>query len=129
MSNFEELIAFVKENPTMQGKVVAEKFQCKIHDVYNARYKAGVSARYTMSKKKGLKVVRKTTLSAKDQRIQELEKELADWSADIENEKQRIWETAERGFHGLIASLQEELVQAKAVIVYLEKKIAHGASV
>ena len=64
-----------------------------------------------------------------NQRIQELEKELVDWAVDLDNEKQRIWETAERGFHGLVASLQEELMQAKAVIVYLEKKIAHGASV
>jgi hypothetical protein len=129
MSNYQELVEFVKENPTMQGKDVAEKFQCKLHDVYNARNKAGVSARYTMSKKKGLKVVRKTTLDTKDRRIQELEKELVDWAIDLENEKQRIWETAERGFHGLVASLQEELMQAKAVIVYLEKKVAHGASV
>jgi hypothetical protein len=129
MFDYAPLKEFVKEHPDAPAKEAAEKFGCTLQKVYTARHAVGVSKPVTMQKKKRLKVVRKTTLDAKDQRIQELEKELVDWAVDLENEKQRIWETAERGFHGLVASLQEELMQAKAVIVYLEKKVAHGASV
>ena len=129
MFDYSELKEFVLANPDVATKDVVEKFNCTSQQVYTARHAVGVSKPVTMQKKKRLKVVRKTTLDAKDQRIQELEKELVDWAVDLENEKQRIWETAERGFHGLVASLQEELMQAKAVIVYLEKKVAHGASV
>lgn len=129
MFDYSELKEFVLANPDAATKDVVKKFNCTSQQVYTARHAVGVAKPVTMQKKKRLKVVRKTTLDAKDQRIQELEKELVDWAVDLENEKQRIWETAERGFHGLVASLQEELMQAKAVIVYLEKKIANGASV
>ena len=135
MVNQQELIEFVKQNPDMKGKDVAEKFQCKIHDVYNARYKAGVSARYTMSKKKGLKVVRKSTLDAKDARIEELENRVEELesSTGSTDSSVRDWK-AEFDLAVLhIKKLERILGEHKVVIGYLEQQVyarnSDGASV
>jgi ElaB/YqjD/DUF883 family membrane-anchored ribosome-binding protein len=68
-------------------------------------------------------------MDAKDQRIQELEGELRTWMGSWEAEMERIWDTAEEKYQTALAKSQDELTQAKAVIAYLEKKVANGASV
>jgi hypothetical protein len=103
--------------------------------LHHARSVLGISKKRPFAKRKtgvkppGLKTVRTSTIDAKDKRIAELEKELIDWLNEFEIEKQKIWENTERGFKGLVDNLQEELMQAKAVIAYLEKKVANGNAI
>jgi len=129
MFDYSELKEFVLANPDVATKDVVEKFNCTSQQVYTARHAVGVSKPSTMPKKKRLKVVRKATMDAKDQRIQELEGELRTWMGSWEAEMERIWDAAEAKYQTALAKSQDELTQAKAVIAYLEKKVAHGASV
>lgn len=126
-----EVVVLIKNNPEATINDFVDKFNCDRQRVYHARSIVGVNKRRasTAPKKAGLKTVRSSTLDAKDKRIAELEKELADWLTEFEKEKEKLWESTERRFENFVDELQSDLMQAKAVIAYLEKKVANGASV
>ena len=130
-----EVIELVKLNPEVTTDDFVNKFNCDRGRVHHARSVLGISKKRTFAKRKtgvkppGLKTVRTSTIDAKDKRIAELEKELTDWLNEFEKEKQKIWENTERGFKGLVDKLHEDLMQANAVIAYLEKKVANGNAV
>jgi hypothetical protein len=125
MLDREALKEFVKANPDMSCADVAVLFECSKQKVYHARHDAGVSKPVTMSKKKRLKVVRKSTLEDKDARIAEL-------TAQVEmlkvapNTEVRYIATPEQ--LSAVRKLEQELVASKAIITYLEGKL-YGASV
>lgn len=126
-----EVVVLIKNNPEATINDFVDKFNCDRQRVYHARSIVGVNKRRasTAPKKAGLKTVRSSTLDAKDQRIQELEGELRTWMGSWEAEMERIWDAAEAKYQTALAKSQDELTQAKAVIAYLEKKVANGASV
>ena len=126
----QEVLQIVKLNPTLTTTELVQKFGIDRGRAYHARSELGVAKKRLNPKRvSGLKTVRTSTLDAKDKRIAELEKELADWLDEFEKEKQKLWETTERRFENLVGKLHEELMQAKAVIAYLEKKVANGTSI
>lgn len=129
MFDYSKLKEYVLANPDAATKDVVAKFNCSAQQVYTARHAVGVAKPITMSKKKNLKVVRKATLDAKDQRIQELENELRLWMNSLEEEMDRIWDAAEAKYQADLSRLKDDLMQAKAVIGYLEKKVANGSSI
>jgi hypothetical protein len=125
MFDYSALKEFVKNNPDVPAKEAAEKFGCTLQKVYTARYSVGVSKPITMQKKKGLKVVRKSTLDAKDNRIEELEKELEEWRSGVKTEIRYI---ATPDQVSAVKHLECQLLDAKAVIAYLEGRL-RGTSV
>jgi hypothetical protein len=116
---------FVKANPEMPCVDVATLFECPKQQVYHARHDVGVSKPVTMTKKKRLKVVRKSTIEDKDARIAELEKQVEMLKV---NPNQEVRYIATPDQMSAVRRLEAELVDAKAIIAYLERKL-DGASV
>ena len=116
---------FVKANPEMPCVDVATLFECPKQQVYHARHDVGVSKPVTMSKKKRLKVVRKSTIEDKDARIAQLEKQVEMLKVSP-NQEIRYIATPDQ--ISAVRRLEAELVDAKAIIAYLERKL-NGTSV
>ena len=116
---------FVKANPEMPCVDVATLFECPKQQVYHARHDVGVSKPVTMTKKKRLKVVRKSTIEDKDARIAELEKQVEMLKV---NPNQEVRYIATPDQMSAVRRLEAELVDARAIIAYLERKL-DGASV
>jgi hypothetical protein len=104
---------------------VATLFECPKQQVYHARHDVGVSKPVTMSKKKRLKVVRKSTIEDKDARIAQLEKQVEMLKVSP-NQEIRYIATPDQ--ISAVRRLEAELVDAKAIIAYLERKL-NGTSV
>jgi predicted RNase H-like nuclease (RuvC/YqgF family) len=133
--SLKDVIELVKLYPEKTADDFVTSFNCDRARVHHARSVLGLSQKRPFAKRRngvkppGLKTVRTSTLDAKDKRIEELEKELADWLNEFEKEKEKLWKNTEHRFEHLVGKLHEELMQAKAVIAYLEKKVANGTSV
>ena len=132
-----ELQEFVKAHSEMPSGEVAELFNCSRQDVYHARHNAGVSKPITMTRKKRLKVVRKSTIDNKDARIEELEKQI-DMLKIAPNVEVKYVATPDQvsavaALEKHIESLDKQIIGYKAVINYLEHQLAlaaqHGTSV
>lgn len=133
-----ELIDFVRDNPNMPTTEIVERFGCTKQHVYTARHSAGVSKPLTMSKKKRLKVVRKSTLDVKDARIEELEKQVEMLKISPNVEVQYVATpdqvSAVIKLEKHIEALDKQIIGYKAVINYLEHQLSamaerHGTSV
>jgi len=120
-----ELKEYVKVNPDESVAETVSKLGVSKQHVYNARHDVGVSKPITMSKKKRLKVVRKSTLEDKDARIAELEKQVEMLKVSP-NQEVRYIATPDQ--ISAVKRLEAELIDAKAIIAYLERKL-NGASV
>jgi hypothetical protein len=130
-----ELKEYVKVNPDEPVAETVSKLGVSKQHVYNARHDVGVSKPITMSKKKRLKVVRKSTLEDKDARIAELEKQVEMLKINPNQEvryipapEPEIRYIATPDQISAVRSLESKLVDAKAIIAYLEGKL-DGASV
>ncbi len=126
---------FVKANPEMPCADVATLFECPKQQVYHARHDVGVSKPVTMTKKKRLKVVRKSTIEDKDARIAQLERQVEMLKVNPNQEvryipapEPEIRYIATPDQISAVKRLEAELVDAKAIIAYLERKL-DGASV
>jgi len=137
----EEVRAFVRQNPTMSPIDISKAIGCDRGRAYNARCVEGVSKptpRFnSIAPKAGLKTVRISTLQAKDSRIAELEEELLELKTRPEFVKpeptilERItYVQTDKSIEleAKVEKLISELVEARAVISYLEKKL-HGTPV
>ena len=120
-----ELKEYVKDNPDEPVAETVSKFGVTKQHVYNARHDVGVSKPITMSKMKRLKVVRKSTLEDKDARIAELEKQV-EMLKTSPNQEVRYVATPDQ--ISAVRRLESELLDAKAIIAYLERKL-NGTSV
>ena len=125
MMNRTELREYVKDNPDEPVDETVSKFGVSKQHVYNARHDAGVSKPITMSKMKRLKVVRKSTIEDKDARIAELEKQV-EMLKTSPNQEVRYVATPDQ--ISAVKRLEAELLDAKAIIAYLERKL-NGTSV
>ena len=119
---------FVKANPEMPCADVADLFECQKQHVYHARHNVGVSKPVTMTKKKRLKVVRKSTLEDKDARIAELEKQVEMLKINPNEKTNHVDKKFAVGLINQARKFETELLDAKAIIAYLEGKL-DGASV
>jgi len=137
----EEVRAFVRLNPEMQPSQIAKTINCDLGRAYNARCMEGVSRptpRFNSAPQKaGLKVVRSSTLEAKDKRIAELEDEILELKTrpDFAKPEPTIIERIKfvpsepsAELEAEVVKLRAELSEARVVISYLEKKL-HGTSV
>ena len=128
MINLHELKAYVKEHPNQPVAEIASNFGVTKQFVYNARHRAGVSVpapKPKRSPKAGLQVVRKKTLTDKDHRIAELEKQV-EMLKISPNQEVRYVATPDQ--ISAVRRLESELLDAKAIIAYLERKL-NGTSV
>lgn len=128
MIKLPELKAYVKEHPNQPVAEIANNFGVTKQFVYNARHRAGVSVptpKPKRSPKAGLQVVRKKTLVEKDQRIVELEKQI-EMLKISPNQEIRYVATPDQ--ISAVRRLESELLDAKAIIAYLERKL-NGAPV
>ncbi len=125
MMNRTELREYVKDNPDEPVDETVSKFGVSKQHVYNARHDAGVSKPITMSKMKRLKVVRKSTIEDKDARIAQLEKQV-EMLKISPNQEVRYVATPDQ--ISAVRRLESELLDAKAIIAYLERKL-NGTSV
>lgn len=132
-----EIQEFVKAHPEMPSGDVAALFNCSRQHVYHARHSVGVSKPVTMTRKKKLKVVRKSTIDNKDARIEELEKQI-DMLKIAPNVEVKYVATPDQvsavaALEKRIESLDKQIIGYKAVINYLEHQLAsaaqHGTSV
>lgn len=139
---FVRLKEFVKKNPDAPTDDVVALFGCSKQNVYQARHNAGVSKKLTMTKKKRLAVVRKSTIENKDTRIAELEKQIeqlkispneksveSDWKNKHDGAMHHIAELT-----GVLDKLEKQIIGYKAVINYLEHQLSamaekHGTPV
>ena len=137
----EEVRAFVRQNPAMQPIDIAKAIGCDRGRAYNARCVEGVSRptpRFnSIAPKAGLRTVRLSTLKAKDDRIAQLEDEVLELKTrpDFVKPEPAILERityvqtdASIELEAKLEKLRAELVEARAVISYLEKKL-HGTPV
>ena len=124
-----ELKEYVKDNPDEPVAETVSKFGVTKQHVYNARHDVGVSKPITMSKKKRLKVVRKSTIEDKDARIAELEKQV-EMLKTSPNEKttSHVDNKTVIDLINRARKFETELLDAKAIIAYLERKL-NGTSV
>ena len=124
-----ELKEYVKDNPDEPVAETVSKFGVTKQHVYNARHDVGVSKPITMSKKKRLKVVRKSTIEDKDARIAELEKQV-EMLKTSPNEKttSHVDNKTVIDLINRARNFETELLDAKAIIAYLERKL-NGTSV
>ena len=124
-----ELKEYVKDNPDEPVAETVSKFGVTKQHVYNARHDVGVSKPITMSKKKRLKVVRKSTIEDKDARIAELEKQV-EMLKTSPNEKttSHVDNKTVIDLINKARKFETELLDAKAIIAYLERKL-NGTSV
>ena len=120
-----ELKEYVKDNPDEPVAETVSKFGVTKQHVYNARHDVGVSKPITMSKMKRLKVVRKSTIEDKDARIAQLEKQV-EMLKISPNQEVRYVATPDQ--ISAVRRLESELLGAKAIIAYLERKL-NGTSV
>ena len=129
MMNRTELKDYVKDNPDEPVAETVSKFGVTKQHVYNARHDVGVSKPITMSKKKRLKVVRKSTIEDKDARIAELEKQV-EMLKTSPNEKttSHVDNKTVIDLINRARKFETELLDAKAIIAYLERKL-NGTSV
>lgn len=129
MMNRTELREYVKDNPDEPVDETVSKFGVSKQHVYNARHDAGVSKPITMSKMKRLKVVRKSTIEDKDARIAELEKQV-EMLKTSPNEKitSHVDNKTVIDLINRARKFETELLDAKAIIAYLERKL-NGTSV
>lgn len=128
MIRLPELMAYVKDNPNEPVSEISSKFGVTKQFVYNARHRAGVSVptpKPKRSAKAGLRVVRKKTLTDKDHRIAELEKQI-EMLKISPNQEVRYVATPDQ--ISAVRRLEAELLDAKAIIAYLERKL-NGAPV
>jgi len=137
----EEVRAFVRKNPTMQPAEIVKAINCDWGRACNARHLEGVtrpSPRFnSVALKAGLRTVRISTIKAKDDRIAQLEDEVLELKTrpDFVKPEPTILERvtyvqtdASIELEAKLEKLCAELVEARAVISYLEKKL-HGTSV
>jgi hypothetical protein len=124
-----DLKEYVKVNPDEPVAETVSKLGVSKQHVYNARHDVGVSKPITMSKKKRLKVVRKSTIEDKDARIAELEKQV-EMLKTSPNEKttSHVDNKTVIDLINRARKFETELLDAKAIIAYLERKL-DGASV
>jgi hypothetical protein len=118
-----ELKQYVKDNPDEPVAETVSKFGVTKQNVYNARHAAGVSvptAKPKRSPKAGLRVIRKKTLTDKDHRIAELEKQI-EMLKISPNQEVRYVATPDQV--SAVRRLEAELLDAKAIIAYLERKL------
>lgn len=122
---------FVKNNPDVPTKEIAEKFECTRQNVWTARHAVGVAKKSTMPKKRGLKVVRKSTLIDKDNEIKRLTEEL-DAANKINKELHKNsqkpdtgkdWESEYNLAVLHIHKLERLLEERKVVLGYLEYQL------
>ena len=124
-----DLKEYVKVNPDESVAETVSKLGVSKQHVYNARHDVGVSKPITMSKKKRLKVVRKSTIEDKDARIAELEKQV-EMLKTSPNEKttSHVDNKTVIDLINKARKFETELLDAKAIIAYLERKL-NGTSV
>ena len=124
-----DLKEYVKINPDEPVAETVSKLGVSKQHVYNARHDVGVSKPITMSKKKRLKVVRKSTIEDKDARIAELEKQV-EMLKTSPNEKttSHVDNKTVIDLINKARKFETELLDAKAIIAYLERKL-NGTSV
>jgi len=128
MIRFPKLMVYVKDNPNEPVAETSSKFGVTKQFVYNARHRAGVSVPTPKPKrtsKAGLRVVRKKTLADKDHRIAELENQIEMLKVSP-NQEIRYIPTPDQ--ISAVRRLEAELLDAKAIIAYLERKL-NGTSV
>ena len=124
-----ELKEYVKDNPDEPVAETVSKFGVTKQHVYNARHDVGVSKPITMSKKKRLKVVRKSTIEDKDARIAELEKQVEMLkTSPTEKTTSHVDNKTVIDLINRARKFETELLDAKAIIAYLERKL-NGTSV
>jgi len=112
MISLPKLMVYVKDNPSEPVAEISSKFGVNKQFVYNARHRAGVS-------------VPKKTLAEKDYRIAELENQIEMLKV---NPNQEVRYVATPDQISAVRRLEAELLDAKAIIAYLERKL-NGTSV
>jgi hypothetical protein len=128
MLDYAPIKEFVKKNPEAPAKDVAKKFGCTLQNVYTARHAAGVSKPLTMTKKKRLKVVRKSTLDDHIAEIRSLREQLKVSDSATKTDDGKDWK-AEYDLAVLhIKKIERLLAERQVVIGYLEHQLFSRAN-
>jgi len=118
-----EILEIVKQNPTMKAIQISKQFKCDLSRVHHARSELGLSdKRPYVPRKRTPNVFKEEQLK---QRIEELLKE-TEMLKTHPNQEIRYVPTPEQ--ISAARKLETELLEAKAVIAYLEKRL-YGTSV
>ncbi len=123
MIRLSELTAYVKDHPNQPVAEISQNFGVTKQFVYNARHRAGVSTpmpKPKRSPKAGLQIVRKKTLTEKDKRIAELEKQV-EMLKISPNQEVKYVPTPDQ--LSAVRRLEAQLAEAKTIIAYLERKL------
>jgi hypothetical protein len=135
--DYTKLVEYMRANPLQSIGQIAAAVGCDRQYVYNVRHRSGISKKVTMPKRKKLQVVRKTTLTAKDTRIAELEQERLKLQKELDFSAKKVKATelptgnefpsqlVEKinGLNAIIVEKNDEINQLQGVIKYLEKNL------
>ena len=113
-----EVVEIVRQNPTLDAHTIVKQFNCDLGRVNHARSELGIAQKRPFARRN--KMAQSTKLAAySKRRIEELEKEVEMLKTNPNTEIKYV---ATPDHLSAARRLETELLDAKAVIAYLEKR-------